>query len=288
MTVRNYLSLFKLQTGALITFSSIVAFAVVSKGGISLDRLILLVVVMMMATASSAALNHYFDMDIDRVMERTRNRPLSSGKIKSPGKAFFVAISLFLASLLISIVTLNYLVALHIFLGAFVYVVVYTVWLKRRSSINIVIGGLAGSLAVLAGSASARPEFCLPPILIAIIVFLWTPSHFWSYAIVHREEYGKAGIPMLPVIIGEKRTALYIFLNTSILFLASLLPFFLGYMGRIYFISALAIGTFFIIRNVQLLLRPSKEMAWKNFKASMVYLSVLFFAILLDIGIKVL
>ncbi|MBI5286261.1 MAG: protoheme IX farnesyltransferase, partial [Deltaproteobacteria bacterium] len=212
-------------------------------------------------------------------------RPIVTGVIENPRLILIIAILLLLLSLLISIKALNYMVALHLFLGAFVYVVIYTVWLKRRSWLNIIIGGLAGSFAVLAGGASSRPELCLPPVLLAIIMFFWTPSHFWSFAIVHREEYEKAGIPMLPVLIGDSRTAVYILLNTTLLVGTSLLPYLLGYLGAIYLTVAIGVGAFFIIRNIQLLFNTTQDMAWKNFKASMVYLGVLFVGVIVDIGI---
>lgn len=285
INMKRYIPLFKLRISFLITFSAVVAFIATEKGNISIDKVLILAVVMMMASAGSGVLNHYFDRDIDLIMGRTKNRPLATGSIRAPKNVLCVAIVLFLASLLISIIALNPLVAVHLFLGAFVYVVVYTVWLKRKSWLNIIIGGFAGSFAVLAGGASARPELCLPPMLLAMTMFFWTPSHFWSFAIFHKEQYRKANIPMLPVVIGDKKTALYILLNTILLVTASLLPVPLGYMGMIYFAGALGAGVFFIIRNVQLLRDTTKEMAWKNFKASMLYLSILFLAIIIDVSI---
>lgn len=285
INMKRYMPLFKLRISFLITFSAVVAFIATEKGNISIDKVLILAVVMMMASAGSGVLNHYFDRDIDLIMGRTKNRPLATGSIKAPKNVLYIAIVLFLASLLISIIALNPLVAVHLFLGAFVYVVVYTVWLKRKSWLNIIIGGFAGSFAVLAGGASARPELCLPPMLLAMTMFFWTPSHFWSFAIFHKEQYRKANIPMLPVVIGDKKTALYILLNTILLVTASLLPVPLGYMGMIYFAGALGAGVFFIIRNVQLLRDTTKEMAWKNFKASMLYLSILFLAIIIDVSI---
>ncbi len=285
INMKRYMPLFKLRISFLITFSAVVAFIATEKGNISIDKVLILAVVMMMASAGSGVLNHYFDRDIDLIMGRTKNRPLATGSIKAPKNVLYIAIVLFLASLLISIIALNPLVAVHLFLGAFVYVVVYTVWLKRKSWLNIIIGGFAGSFAVLAGGASARPELCLPPMLLAMTMFFWTPSHFWSFAIFHKEQYRKANIPMLPVVIGDKKTALYILLNTILLVTASLLPVPLGYMGMIYFAGALGAGVFFIIRNVQLLRDTTKVMAWKNFKASMLYLSILFLAIIIDVSI---
>ncbi|MBI5588127.1 MAG: protoheme IX farnesyltransferase, partial [Deltaproteobacteria bacterium] len=162
------------------------------------------------------------------------------------------------------------------------YVVLYTVWLKRRSWTNIIIGGLAGSFAVLAGGASSTPGLCAPPLLLALVMFFWTPSHFWSFAIVHREDYGKAGVPMLPNVVGESRTARYILANTVSMVALSFLPALFGYMGMVYAAAAAASGVYFIIRNIQLVRDTSKDNAWKNFKASMLYLGVILLAVIID------
>lgn len=284
--LRNYLPLFKLRICFLITFSAVVSLISTSSGNISIRNVLLLIIVTMMASAGASAFNHYFDMDIDAVMERTRKRPIPSGIVTDSKKTLLVSVFLFITSILISFKAINHMVALHLFLGAVVYAVVYTVWLKRRSRLNIVIGGLAGSFAVLAGGASATPELCMPPLLLATIMFFWTPSHFWSFAILHREDYEKAGIPMLPVVIGNLKTTRYILLNTILLVISSLLPSFLGILGVFYTVVASAVGLFFITRNIQLLLHTSKETALKNFKASMIYLGVLFTAIIIDVSIK--
>jgi protoheme IX farnesyltransferase len=240
----------------------------------------------MMASAGASAFNHYFDMDIDSVMERTRKRPIPSGIINDSKKTLFISVILFVTSILLSFKAINYMVALHLFLGAVVYAVIYTVWLKRRTWLNIIIGGSAGSFAVLAGGASATPELCMPPLLLATIMFFWTPSHFWSFAIVHREDYEKAGIPMLPVVIGNLRTTRYILLNTILLVISSFLPSIFGYLGIFYTIVAVAVGVFFLTRNIQLLFETSKDMALKNFKASMIYLGVLLSAVIVDVSIS--
>ncbi len=281
-SLKGYIPLFKMRIGFLITFSAIVAFIATGEGKLPADRLLILSLATLMASISSATFNHYFDRDIDMVMGRTRGRPLPAGSVTNPRIVLAIAIVLFLLSMVTALLLLNPLVALHLFLGAFVYAIVYTVWLKRRTWLNIVIGGLAGSFAILAGGASARPEICLPPVLLAIIMFFWTPSHFWSFSIYYRDEYERARIPMLPVIIGEGKTALYVLLNTVALFISSLLPFFFGILGWIYLGGAVGVGLFFIYRNIQLLRDPSRPVAWKNFKASMVYLSILFVSVIVD------
>lgn len=279
--IKRYLPLFKLRIAVLITFSAIVGS--IAAGSVPIDKTALLIITTMMASMGAAALNHYADRDIDILMCRTSKRPLTTGYIKSPKAALWLGIALLITSFSVSLLALNYLVSLHLFLGAFVYAVVYTIWLKRRSWMNIIIGGLAGSFAVLAGGASASPSLCVPPLLLAIVMFFWTPSHFWSFAIVHKEEYRKAGVPMLPVLISDKKTAVYILINTIFLVFSSIIPTILGYLGMFYLIAAVGVGAFFIIRNIQLLFNPSKDIAWKNFKASMFYLAVLFSAVIIDI-----
>jgi len=285
LAIKNYLPLFKLRICSLITFSAVVGLISAPSGNISISSISFLILATMMASASASAFNHYFDTDIDSVMKRTQTRPMPSHQIDGSKKPLFIAGVLFIASILISFKALNYMVSLHLFLGALVYAVIYTVWLKRRSWLNIIIGGLAGSFAVLAGGASQTPDLCLLPVLLSITMFFWTPSHFWSFAIVHREEYAKAGIPMLPVLIGDSKTARYIFLNTMLLVISSFLPSYFGYLGIIYTITAVLVGAFFLLRNIQLIKDTSKEIAWKNFKASMVYLGVLFLAVIIDVAI---
>lgn len=284
--LRDYLPLFKIRICSLITFSAAVGLVSASSAGVSMLNLAFLIIVTMTASAGASAFNHYFDTDIDAVMERTRLRPLPSGRVPDSWKILLVALGLFAGAIALACAALNYMVGLHIFLGGFVYAVVYTVWLKRRSWVNIIIGGLAGSFAVLAGGASAAPGFCLPPVLLSVIMFFWTPSHFWSFAVFHREEYEKAGIPMLPNVVGDFRTARYILLNTILLVASSLLPVYFGGPGKVYAAAAVGLGAFFIIRNVQLLLNLTKENAWRNFIASMIYLGGLFAAVVIDAALK--
>ncbi len=285
MPLRGYLKLFKLRICSLITFSAIVGLIATQSGGFSVYKMAFLIAATMLASASASAFNHYFDSDIDSVMKRTKGRPLPSAGI-SNRTVLISAGALFALSLLVAVKALNNMVALHLALGAFVYAFIYTVWLKRRSWTNIIIGGLAGSFAVLAGGASARPGLCMPPVTLAVVMFFWTPSHFWSFAIFHREEYEKAGVPMLPCVIGDSRTALYILINTILLVASSFVPFLLGYNGWIYFAAALAMGAYFILWNVRLIRNPKKEIAWKNFKISMMYLGVLFTAVIIDMAMK--
>jgi protoheme IX farnesyltransferase len=278
----RFLPLLKPGLTASIVISALAAAFVTGNGSLPIKTLLLLGVAAFLASSGSCVMNHFLDRDIDAVMERTRKRPLPSGGIKHPRRVFWSGLALISVSLILSQLFLNSLVTLHLFMGAFVYVVIYTVWLKKRSVLNIVIGGLAGSFAVMAGGASVRPELCLPPLLVGLIIFLWTPSHFWSFAIARRRDYHRARVPMLPVVIGDKRTAYYILGNTILLITASIFPVFLGVFGGLYLAAAIAVGAFFMMRNLQLLFHTTEKEAAKNFQASMIYLMTLLLAMIAD------
>ena len=270
--------LLKLRIGVLITFCAIVGF-VATTDKLSLAKLVFLTIATFMASAGAGAFNHFFDRD----MKRTSTRPLPSGQVSNAYGVLGIAVGLMLGAFIFSSLTLNYIVSLHLFLGAFTYVVIYTVWLKRRSWLNIIIGGAAGSFAVLAGAASSSSELCLTPIWLALVLFFWTPSHFWSFAIVHKEEYRRAGVPMLPVLVADSKSAWYILINTALLVGSSLMAYFYGTLGTVYLVAAVIVGAYFLYWNVQLILKPSKDVAWKNFKASMAYLGILLTAIIFDV-----
>lgn len=283
--LRGYVPLFKMRIAFLITFSAIVGALSATTSGkeIVWTNIVLLSVAMLMGAAGSGAFNHYLDRDIDIKMGRTNKRPLTTGIVAAPRSVFWMASLLIIMALSLTTITLNYVVTLHLFLGAFVYVVLYTAWLKRKSWTNILIGGLSGSFAVLAGAAAVNPEMCALPLILALVMFFWTPSHFWSFAIVHKEDYRKAGVPMLPVVIGDKKTSIYIFINTIFLVASSFLPVYFGHLGLFYAIAAAGSGAYFLYKNIQLLINQSSQIAWENFKASMYYLAILFSAVIFDI-----
>jgi protoheme IX farnesyltransferase len=218
-------------------------------------------------------------------MTRTCRRPLAVGQASHPAQVLWMAGALLIAGCALALVYFNLVVALHLFLGAFFYAVVYTVWLKRRTWLNIVIGGAAGSFAVLAGGAAVDPARWLLPFLLSITLFLWTPSHFWSLAILLKDDYVKAKLPMLPVIKGDRATAKTIFVNTTLLVASSLLPVAFGKLGWIYGAGALLLGGRFLWTNWQMVKTPSRALARTNFLGSMVYLVGLFIAVLADVNI---
>ena len=281
--IKQYMPLFKLKICILITFSAIVGLVLTSPGNVSLGTVLILIITTILASGSASAFNHYYDMDIDAVMDRTKGRPLPTRSIINPNNVLMISVVLFISGIILAALLLNYVAALHLALGAVFYGVIYTVLLKRRTWTNIIIGGLAGSFAVLAGGASANPEFCLPPLLLAVVLFFWTPSHFWSFAIAQKDDYRKAGIPMLPVIAGNSKTAWYILINTIFLLVSSFMLSVYGTLGTIYTVVAVIAGGYFIFRNIQLLRNPSKEVAWRNFRDSIIYLKVIFLAIIADV-----
>ena len=173
--------------------------------------------------------------------------------------------------------------ALYTFLGAFFYAVVYTVWLKRRTPLNIVIGGIAGSFAVLAGAAAVSPAAALGPLPLAFawILFLWTPPHFWSLAILHREDYAAGGVPMLPVVVGEAKAARVVFAGTLMLVASSLVPVAFG-MGPVYALGAAIGGSIFLKAVWRLARAPSKSSARASFRASLAQLSFVLLAAIAD------
>ncbi len=279
--MKSYLKLFKFRIVSLLVFTAIVSAVVASEGRVSLEGIAILVISGGMACIGSAFLNNYFDRDIDALVERTRERPLPSGEV-NPRAVLYLGNFLIASSLLISS-ALSYLVSLFILLGAFAYVVVYTIWLKRKSPLNIVLGGMSGAFAALAGWAAVGAGPSIVPFLIALILFLWTPSHFWSFSIVQMESYEKIRIPMLPVVVGAKKASEYILLSTILLSAISILLYILGPFGLTYLAVSIVLGAIFVYWNIRLIANPSRIVAWGNYKFSGVYLVVLLSAMLLDV-----
>jgi protoheme IX farnesyltransferase len=278
---RDLLALLKLRIGFMIMVTALVGLAVApgpAAGGL---EMLVLALSVLGASAAAGAFNHYFERKEDRLMARTRGRPFVTGALPDT-RWWLLPIGLLLAvSVAAAAWGLNPLSAACVFLGAFVYGVVYTVWLKRRSPLNIVVGGLAGSFAVLAGATAVEPAVSAQPLLLALVLFLWTPPHFWSLAIANRAEYAAAGVPMLPVVVGPARAAGIVLWSTAALALASLLPGWFG-AGPLYMAGALAGGGYFTWKAWLLRLDPSRDTAMGAFFASLVQLSLLLAAATLD------
>ena len=233
-----------------------------------------------LASAGSSALNHFYDRDIDSKMERTSKRPIPSGRTHSRTVLIY-GLGVSIVSVVYAAFTLNYVCTFFIALGIFFYVIIYTVWLKRRNPSNIVIGGFAGSAASMAGWAGATGSIDILGFLIGFLVFVWTPSHFWCLAMKIRDDYAEANVPMLPVLIGMERTSKYILANTIILIPYSLMLYAFG-MGIIYTIIAAVAGGLMLLYHYKLTQTPTSDFAWKAYKVTAPYLTIIFVGIALD------
>lgn len=287
----DYLDLTKPRIILLLDLTAVSAFIVSDPRRVSLFGMLALLVAGTLASGGAGALNSYIDRDIDESMRRTRHRPIPSGRIIQVRLALYFGLVLSVLGVLTAAIFLNLLAAFFVGFGAFFYVIVYTVLLKRRTSLNIVIGGFAGSCAVLAGwTAVARPltiASSLTGILMGMLVFLWTPSHFWSLAIRAKDDYARVGIPMLPTVVGERRAMNYIFLSSLLIVIFSLLLWMpLGVFGLLYFIVVAVMGGLLLVSNIRMLWHPSKETAWTAFKFSSPYLGVVFVAMMLDVVLR--
>ncbi len=233
-----------------------------------------------LASAGSSALNHFYDRDIDSKMQRTSKRPIPSGRAQSTTVLVY-GLGVSAVSVIYAALTLNYLCTFFIALGIFFYVIIYTIWLKRLNSSNIVIGGFAGSAASMAGWAAATGSIDILGFLIGFLVFVWTPSHFWCLAMKIRDDYAEANVPMLPVLIGMERTSKYILANTIILIPYSLMLYAFG-MGVIYTIIAAVAGGLMLLYHYKLTQTPTSDFAWKAYKVTAPYLTIIFVGIALD------
>lgn len=233
-----------------------------------------------LASAGSSALNHYYDRDIDPKMTRTSTRPIPSGRIAA-SHVLIYGMAVSCASVIYGFFALNLISSFFIALGIFSYVIIYTVWLKRLNTSNIVIGGIAGSAASWAGWSAATGSMDLLGFLVGFLVFVWTPSHFWCLAMKIKDEYAQANIPMLPVVIGMQRTSKYILGNTLILLPYSLILPVFG-MGSVYTVIAAVSGGLMLAYHYKLTRTPTSEFAWKAYKVTAPYLTIIFVAVALD------
>jgi protoheme IX farnesyltransferase len=274
-------SLLKLRIGVAIAASALAGVAATEGPQLSAVQASALALAVLGASGAAGAFNHYYERDLDRRMTRTRTRPFASGSLQpcAVWPIFFAA--LLIASLALAWAVGGAVSALFVFLGAFTYGVVYTVWLKRQSVWNIVLGGLAGSFAVLAGAAAVDPAPQLFPAVLAVVLFLWTPPHFWSLAAAKADEYAKAGVPMLPTQVSERVWTLAILLHTLALVAISLVPLWHG-QGVVYALGAGLGGAYFLWKSLALYLDPGKRTAMANFLASLVQLTLLILAVILD------
>lgn len=234
-----------------------------------------------LSAASAAVVNHVVDRHIDQKMRRTLARPVATGKVE-PVKALMFSASMGLLGLAILSVWVNPLTAWLTLASLIGYALIYTVFLKRATPQNIVIGGIAGAAPPLLGWVAVTGSIDGPALLLMLIIFAWTPPHFWALAVHRKDDYAKAGVPMLPVTHGIGYTKIHILLYTFILFAVSLLPFATGMLNWLYLLAAIVLGIGFIIYSILMLRAPGREHSMETFTYSIIYLLTLFVAMLLD------
>lgn len=286
MSIRTgqIVSLLKLRISVAIAASAVAGMAAAKGPMLPPGEAILFALAVLGGAGAAGAFNHYYDRDIDARMARTRRRPFAAGELAAAGwwpASFAILLG---ASLALAVVTGGVVAALYVFLGAFTYGIVYTVWMKRRTAWNIVVGGLAGSFAVLAGAAAVDPQPQIVPFVLAVVLFLWTPPHFWSLAAARSDDYAAAQVPMLPVTASNRAWTLAILLHTAALVALSLIPLGFG-LGPIYGIAAVVGGGYFAWRSWILFREPSRQAAMANFKASLIQLSLLVVGVVADAAI---
>jgi protoheme IX farnesyltransferase len=275
-------NLLKLRIGVVMMLTALVAMLITPGPQPTPVEVLVLAFAILAAAGSAGAFNQYYEVELDRRVPRTCNRPFVTGYFKRGPVWIGIILALLIVGVGSAAWLLNPASALYIFLGAFFYAIVYTVWLKRRSWTNIVIGGASGSFAVLAGGAAVNPELGPVAIMLAVVLFLWTPSHFWSLAIAKNKDYTRTGVPMLPVVIGNQRCAQAVLINTLLLVAISVLPFFYG-LGWIYLLGAVTGGGFFIYHNILMIIDPSPRVAMKSFFASLAQLVLLLVGAVADV-----
>ena len=234
-----------------------------------------------LSAGGAGAVNHWYDRDIDKLMTRTASRPIPAGRI-APRNALIFGCLLALLSLVELSVTVNPLAAALSFSGFLGYVFIYTVWLKRRTPQNIVIGGAAGAVPPLVGWAAVTGSVSGTSVLLFFIVFFWTPPHFWALSLLMKDEYKKVGVPMMPVVRGESETRRQILLYSILLYAVTQLPFCAGGFGDIYLVASLTLGLGFIAGAVRLYRRADRPSALRLYLYSLAYLALLFCAMVAD------
>jgi protoheme IX farnesyltransferase len=277
----RYWDLTKPRVVALIVFTTIIGMFLATPSLPPASTLIAGSIGIWLAAASAAALNHLLDRDKDAVMARTAHRPLPTGQL-APTQVLVFALVLGIASMLILALGVNPLTAALTFASLIGYAVIYTVWLKRATPQNIVIGGAAGAAPPVLGWAAVTGEVHPYALLLFLIIFVWTPPHFWALAIYRREDYARAAVPMLPVVYGVEFTRWHVLFYTVLLFAVSLLPFITGMSGTLYLGGAVVLGAGFLWYAVRLMRPPSERFAMDVFNYSIVYLMALFAFLLAD------
>jgi len=282
-SLEDFISLLKPRVMSLAVFTS-VSGLLLSPATLHPFLCILSIFCISLGAGASGAINMWFDRDIDKMMERTKNRPIPSKKIMA-GDALGFGIILSLVSVIILGLSVNYFAAFLLALSISFYIFIYTIWLKRRTPQNIVIGGAAGAFPPVIGWACATGDITSFPIILFVLIFIWTPPHFWALALYKDTEYSRAKIPMLPVIKGQRKTKQQILAYSLLLFLVSLSPYYLGFSGVIYLYFSIILGGYFVYLAYKVFKSDDKVKtiyAPKLFKFSILYLYLVFLILVID------
>ncbi len=278
---RDFYEMCKPRVVMLMILTSLVGMFLAVPGMVPLDILIFGNIGIALVAGSGAVVNHLIDYKVDSLMKRTHNRPIPQGRV-DPKQAALFAAGIGILGMLILLFLVNPLSA-WLTLASFIgYAFIYTGYLKRATPQNIVIGGLSGAMPPLLGWAAVTGTIEPGALILVLIIFAWTPPHFWALAIHRKEEYAKTGIPMLPVTHGEHITKIHIILYTVIMFLITLLPYLTGMSGPIYLLAAVVLGLGFLAWSLLLMFKPKASTAMDTFRYSIVYLMVLFVVLLTD------
>jgi len=278
---KNYLELCKPKVVALLVFTANVGMLLAVPGMPPMDTFIYATLGIGLASSSAAAINHFIDQKADAEMARTKNRPLPTGELNSTNVLTFAAI-LGITAMLILVFLVNILTAVLTFISLIGYAIIYTVFLKRMTPQNIVIGGAAGAAPPLLGWCAMTGQVHPYALLLFLLIFVWTPPHFWALAIARRDEYAKVDIPMLPVTHGIEFTRLHILLYTILLFIVTLLPYLTGMSGLIYLIPGSLLSLGFIFFAIKMMRTKNDKTAMQTFAYSIIYLMCIFALLLLD------
>ncbi|HEX2526119.1 MAG TPA: heme o synthase [Geminicoccus sp.] len=279
-SARDYVTLMKPNVMQLVVFTGAVGLFL-APGTLHPLLAAVTLLAILVAAGASAAINNWYDVDIDVRMARTRNRPTAAGRIQ-PGDALGFGVVLSILSVMVLGLATNWLAAGLLAFTIGFYVFIYTMWLKRRTPQNIVIGGAAGALPPVVAWAAVTGRIDVLPVLMFLIVFLWTPPHFWALALYRSGDYAKVGVPMLPVIAGGESTRNHILWYTVVLGSVALLPAFMGYLGPVYGVVAFALSAEFFRRALVLRRTRSDVVAMRLFRFSIIYLFALFAAMVVD------
>jgi len=280
-TLSDYLEVTKPKVVLLLVFTAIVGMVLSVPGMLPLQQTFFGIVGIGLASASAAAINHVVDQRADAQMHRTRNRPLPQGNLSSEQCLVFAA-AIGVAAMVVLVVFVNLLTAVLTFFSLIGYACIYTMYLKRATPQNIVIGGAAGAMPPVLGWAAITGEVTAEPLLLFLIVFIWTPPHFWALAIHRRDDYAKVGIPMLPVTHGNQYTRVQILLYTILLLLVTIAPYLIHMSGLLYLIAAVALGGWFLFHAIKLQNPQHVKEPMRMFVVSIKYLMGLFAALLID------